>query len=487
MGESTPPFAEASLPSPSPSPVSSWGTSASSSPPAPLPLTAIVAAASTGAGASSSCSGAAACWCSESDMAPPVALLHGFRRGAAWGGLESAAFPCFSGLAAELESRFLPTTRNAMQTPERLHPTFASPNPKPATAIPQHTPKNMSSIGPQLPSQPSSKRKPTPEVGDDDVASKQARHNTDEIELDDGSDSDDDDDDDDDDDYGPRAPGPAPAPAPSVSRPSVGPSLPPPSATHNKDEIDLDDSDSDSDDDTGPAPPPPPPPASAAATAAAPAPTTEDSDSSSDDDYGPALPSAANARRGPIGPAMPPAEDTSAPTRDEWMLAPPTNSGYSERDPTKLKARKFASKPSASGGGSSDAGAGLAAIWTETPEEKLKRLQDSVLGRSDGSGKSAGEVAAAEARSKEEEEKNRRIAASIAAHRGKSLYDEHQREKEVVRKKTGKGEEEDDPSKRAFDREKDMALGSKIGSAQRKELVAKSANFGGRFQKGSFL
>ncbi|OAA81630.1 hypothetical protein LEL_01175 [Akanthomyces lecanii RCEF 1005] len=349
----------------------------------------------------------------------------------------------------------------------------------------------MSSIGPQLPSQTSAKRKRTPEPSDDHGTSppKQARHNADEIDLD-GSDSDDD-------DYGPRAPGtatttskpslgpslPSSAAAPTASKPSLGPSLSPSAATaaaaHNQDEIGLDDSDSD----TGPAPPPQP-----AAAAAQPEP---DSDSDSDDDYGPALPSESSTRRGPIGPAMPPAQDPSAPVRDEWMLAPPVSSGYSERDPTKLKARKFASKPSSASAGGDSSSSGLAAIWTETPEEKLKRLQDAVLGRSDGSGRSAGEAAAEDARAREDGEKSRRIAEAIAARRGRSLYDEHQSEKERDdgRRKGGKKdeEEEDDPSKRAFDREKDMALGSKIGTAQRRELVAKSANFGGRFQKGSFL
>ncbi len=329
----------------------------------------------------------------------------------------------------------------------------------------------MSSIGPQLPSQPSAKRKRTPEPSGDDhgaSSSKQARPNAAEIELDDdGSDSDD--------AYGPRAPTAAAA-APTVSKPSLGPSLPP--SAPNQDEIDLDDSDSD----TGPAPPP------VAAVTLPPQPDGS-SDSDSDDGYGPALPGASTTRRGPIGPAMPPAQDPSAPTRDEWMLAPPVSTGYAERDPTKLKARKFTSKkPSAAGSSSSAAEPGLAAIWTETPEEKLKRLQDAVLGRTPG-GASAGAVAAEDARAREAEDKNRQIAAAIAARRGKSLYAEHQAEGSSRGGKGGKGqeEEEDDPSKRAFDREKDMALGSKIGTAQRRELVAKSANFGGRFQKGSFL
>ena len=48
-------------------------------------------------------------------------------------------------------------------------------------------------------------------------------------------------------------------------------------------------------------------------------------------------------------------------------------------------------------------------------------------------------------------------------------------------------EEEDDPSARAFDREKDMAVASKISSAQRREMVKKAADYNTRFTKGNFL
>ncbi|KAI8684710.1 DUF3752 domain-containing protein [Fusarium keratoplasticum] len=309
----------------------------------------------------------------------------------------------------------------------------------------------MSSIGPQLPPH-LSKRKRTPER-DASPPSKHRRSespakNKDEIDLDDS-----------DDDYGPSAPAPQKA--------SIGPSLPP----SNKDEIDLD---SGSDSDTGPAPPkrtvgPAPPPADLSTRPD----TGPDSDSDSEDDYGPALPGASNANKPTIGPQLPAAEP--APQRDSWMLAPPSASGYSERDPTKMRNRKFASKPASSSGPST-----VSSIWTETPEEKLKRLQDSVLGRGDKTVETDPKAALA----KDEEERNRKISANIEAQRGKSLYAEHQARRE---KDGEKAEEEDDPSKRGFDREKDMAIGGKIGTAQRRELMNKAANFGGRFQKGSYL
>ena len=46
--------------------------------------------------------------------------------------------------------------------------------------------------------------------------------------------------------------------------------------------------------------------------------------------------------------------------------------------------------------------------------------------------------------------------------------------------------DEDDPSKRAFDREKDIG-GSKLTHAERKQLMNKAADFGSRFSKGNYL
>lgn len=263
-----------------------------------------------------------------------------------------------------------------------------------------------------------------------------------------------------------------------------------------------------SDDDTGPRPPPP------AATSAPkrthgpappPAPLSErppqpPSDSDSDDDsYGPLPPTAAT--RGPIGPALPP-PPPSAPERlqrDEWMTLPPTASaGYQERDPTKIKSRKFASGMTATTRPKDGGSGGIAAIWTETPVEKAKRLADAVLGRGTGeadqqqmssaggrSGVSGIASGRGEARDAERDE---RIRAVMEQKRGRSLVEEHQAAKKAgAGAKKGEEEEDDDPSKRAFDREKDMAVGGKISATQRKELVNRAQDFGGRFSKGNYL
>lgn len=48
-------------------------------------------------------------------------------------------------------------------------------------------------------------------------------------------------------------------------------------------------------------------------------------------------------------------------------------------------------------------------------------------------------------------------------------------------------EKEDDPSKRAFDKEKDIGGGMKIGHAQKKEMLTRAADFGSRFAGGNYL
>ncbi|KAL2755070.1 hypothetical protein ACRALDRAFT_2137865 [Sodiomyces alcalophilus JCM 7366] len=370
----------------------------------------------------------------------------------------------------------------------------------------------MSSIGPQLPPN-LTKRKRTPDdQGDAGSAAKQPR-NADEIDVGDQSSSD---------EYGPSAPGERLSAEPR----SIGPSRPPPTAPKSKtndEEINLDDSDEDDYGPPAPTPSQPSPPARrigpslppqrAIGPAAPPPPdhnpsaTSSPASSDSEDDYGPALPTS-NPSSSTTARTMqpPPSEATAAgpqrPQRDDWMLAPPTASGgYRERDPTKLKSRRFASnKPHAHKptGGPSE----ISSIWTETPEQKRKRLEDAVLGRVAPAGSDLEAATQGRRRRREDDERDRKTAEHVAAARGRSLYEEHQDARrqsdhaaaagsrktgEYRPRRDGVEEEEDDPSKRAFDREKDMALGGRIGAAQRRELLNKAKDFGGRFQKGSYL
>jgi hypothetical protein len=120
----------------------------------------------------------------------------------------------------------------------------------------------------------------------------------------------------------------------------------------------------------------------------------------------------------------------------------------------------------------------MSSAWTETPEQKLKRLQDEALGIAAPT--NAAPATSESKRTKEEERRARKMREKIEATRGKSLVEQHQD------KGTGK-EKEDDPSKRAFDYEKDMAVSGNLNHKQKREMLSKSKGFGDRFSSGSFL
>jgi hypothetical protein len=192
------------------------------------------------------------------------------------------------------------------------------------------------------------------------------------------------------------------------------------------------------------------------------------------------------------------------------MLAPPTSSGYRAPDPTKLKARKFASGPRAATEGKPS---GISSIWTETPEEKARRLANAVLGREDPNAAAASSSSSPqphglrpEGGSSNKKADEARVRSYIEQTRGKSLLEEHQTARAAGKASSagasgaaaakgdktkwggpGADDDEDDPSKRAFDWEKDMKVGGRISNAQRRELLNRAANFGGRFQSGKYL
>ncbi|KAF2795815.1 hypothetical protein K505DRAFT_323786 [Melanomma pulvis-pyrius CBS 109.77] len=274
-----------------------------------------------------------------------------------------------------------------------------------------------------------------------------------------------------------------PAPPPRV----VGPALPPSRSRSSSADSDL-----------GPMPPkatpatpksvrvlgPSAPPAALSERPPNPPSDTSDSDSG-DDDFGPAPPPSGaqysaydDDQPTKIGPSAfdtdeQYAEQAKKAQRDEWMTLPPTQDDLAARmDPTKLRARKFNS-----GKGAHAPGDGMG-VWTETPEQKLKRLQNEALGITAPANSS--NTTKESRRTKEEEARLRKIREKVESARGSSLMDQH--------KDKGVGKEkEDDPSKRGFDYEKDMGIGMKVGHKQRIELLNKAKGFGDRFSSGSFL
>ncbi|KIX01423.1 uncharacterized protein Z518_09149 [Rhinocladiella mackenziei CBS 650.93] len=219
-----------------------------------------------------------------------------------------------------------------------------------------------------------------------------------------------------------------------------------------------------------------------------PQPDQEVEESSNEDDFGPSLPSAADAAANSsaskcIGPQIPgptlPAEPAK---RDEWMTLAPAGGDWSPRvDPTKLKNRKFntgrgAKGPSQPGGGPAGAS------WHETPEEKQARLKREVMGIKDKS--TSGKSNTGSEDDIHDEVTARRLKEYSESHRGPSLYASHQARSSNSDSKVA---QDDDPSARAFDREKDIAGGATITATQRRDMVKKAADFSSRFGAARYL
>ncbi|OJD32914.1 nopp 140 functions as a transcriptional activator [Diplodia corticola] len=294
---------------------------------------------------------------------------------------------------------------------------------------------------------------------------------------------------------------------------SIGPSLPPHLAKRKRDDNDDDDdrssSSSSASSSPGPrpassldnnaekrrrvvaGPAPPPAPLDEMPATAPGGESDESSDSDSDDGFGPALPTAADVSR--VNAAKKDDDEWSAvrprpgdedgkekkAQRDEWMMVPPKQDDLAARlDPTKLRARGFQTGKGARapnhGGGGGDLG-----MWLETPEQKKKRLENEVMGKGGSSGGPGSAGGERDARRKRDDETARRLRKHEEKRKGESLYEKH-------REKVGE-KEDDDPSKRAFDYQKDMASGMRIDGTKRKEMIRKAGDFSSKFSGGSFL
>lgn len=74
---------------------------------------------------------------------------------------------------------------------------------------------------------------------------------------------------------------------------------------------------------------------------------------------------------------MPEVREEKAGQRDEWMLHPPDQSDWASKiDPTQIRSRKFQTGRSARSATSKQ----VDASWMETPQEKMRRLGDEVMG-----------------------------------------------------------------------------------------------------------
>ncbi|KAL2365752.1 hypothetical protein RJZ56_001353 [Blastomyces dermatitidis] len=206
----------------------------------------------------------------------------------------------------------------------------------------------------------------------------------------------------------------------------------------------------------------------------------EDSGSSgseSDDDYGPSLPPTTDTALTVVADKEENQrnlneEKPGAAQRDDWMLHPPEHGDWSSRvDPTKIRNRKFNMGRSAVPKTSSGIG-----TWTETAEDKRKRLEAEVLGVQAPANSTAAPTVQG---SEHDVAMAKRVREYNEKKRSKTLYAQHQSQPSK--------EEEDDPSARPFDKEKDIRGPTKINHAQRRELLNRSSDFNTRFSGGKFL
>jgi len=152
------------------------------------------------------------------------------------------------------------------------------------------------------------------------------------------------------------------------------------------------------------------------------------------------------------------------------MYDPKGQDGLSQRmglDPSRVTGRargfnKHSSAPSSSGS------------WNETPEERRKRLENEVLGITPSA---ATTTNSPRTKPKADEDTARKIKQNIEKHRGKSLMQQHTENEE---------DKEDDPTKRAFDYEKDIG-GVRVGQAARRDMLNRAQDFGSRFSGGGYL
>ncbi|WPH02377.1 Hypothetical protein R9X50_00524000 [Acrodontium crateriforme] len=213
-----------------------------------------------------------------------------------------------------------------------------------------------------------------------------------------------------------------------------------------------------------------------------PANPVESESSDDDDDFGPSLPPSNGDEATNYNDDDQELDDQSAqqklaarPQRDEWMTMAPKQDDLAARmDPTKIRARGFNTGKGAKGPNAiGDDGSS----WNETPEQKMKRLQDEMMGITRPSASKPGSDLNV-AKATRDEAAAARIQ-ELTKTRGPTLMEKHAGTKAA--------EQEDDPSKRAFDREKDMGSGQRIGHAQRKQMLNKAADFSTKFSGGSYL
>ncbi|EJD55130.1 hypothetical protein AURDEDRAFT_178939 [Auricularia subglabra TFB-10046 SS5] len=161
--------------------------------------------------------------------------------------------------------------------------------------------------------------------------------------------------------------------------------------------------------------------------------------------------------------------------REEWMLKPPSSSDLlGSLDPSKLTAKRTFNR------GTTDVRSMADNLWTETPEERQKRVADEVMGKKRRAVDAAPEDPDAAKRRKYDAE----LRKSIRSHssRSESLLEIHER---------AQGSQPKNKDDEIWNHDRDIARGGlPMDASARKKLVADAKGLSDRFgsgKQGSFL
>ncbi|KAJ3525730.1 hypothetical protein NMY22_g10451 [Coprinellus aureogranulatus] len=258
----------------------------------------------------------------------------------------------------------------------------------------------------------------------------------------------------------PSRPTPEPEPGPSTNRKVVGPTLPNYGPTYNPDTYGNVEDEEDSDDDVGPKPLPA---------------GMKHEESNAVKEFIEREERMRKAREEA-------AKEKNAPKREEWMLVPPSSSDLlGNLDPTKLKkGRQFSKSTHSASSGPSDM-----SLWTETPAERQKRLEDEVMGRKrravDAANSEATEDPDKKRRKKEEAMMKREVeeytvrAFFLSPSLASLQVDQH------TKALDGKKDDSEGPPV-IWDHARDMAIGGRLmDDDKRKAMVREARGLGDRY------
>ncbi|RUP45276.1 hypothetical protein BC936DRAFT_148378 [Jimgerdemannia flammicorona] len=159
--------------------------------------------------------------------------------------------------------------------------------------------------------------------------------------------------------------------------------------------------------------------------------------------------------------------------REEWMLVPPEAKFLGGADP--MNSRSFSKK-------NVDPAKIDSSGWTETPADREKRLRE---GKSSQKRKQEVDDEEPIKYSKADLETRERVERHNAEHRAKSLVDMHK--SSYIKSRVW---EQEDASKRGFDRERDVVGSRRMDGKKKKEIIDNSRELGTKFghgRGGSFL